>query len=307
MMLSLPFLSRLLASGCKLFVYTESNPARQILADVGIECSCDLEDFRQGKPDLVLLLKPCRNYRAPRHPERWQRVEQLLAWFPGTPFVIPSVHPNEAMSLYIDVYGNNPLTATDAFTFLERFGDGLDLPAVGKNLLAEYALEDRSASRGIAINLSAGTGSRSDRRYVPTELWVQFVERLRSDIDAPVSFVLLAEDTKRRREIESEPIAKRLQGVEIASPPTIIETARWLARRRLLVSPDTGLCHLARALNIPLVTAVPAKLIPYWYPRDTCQETVPTKFGEDLDVPHLLSATQRLWNRHADAAGPSPT
>lgn len=295
MMLTLPFLARLRAAGCQFEVYTESASARDLLVDAGVRVTCDIDELRGGRPDLVLLPKPCRNFRAPRHPERWRRIEGLLESFPETPFVVPSVYPNEAMSRFVGVYGANPFAPCDALTFLERFADGLGLPTSGRDLLASYRPED--SPRGIALNLTAGTGDPEDRRYIPTELWARFVERFRNESDERLSFVLLPEDESRRREVESHRFRERFDDVAVESPATIVDTAHWLAERRLLVSPDTGLCHLARALDVPLAAAVPAKLLPYWYPPSPRQATVPTKFGRDLDVERLVQAALRLLAR----------
>lgn len=261
MMLTLPFLARLRASGADLRVLASDRLSRQLLSRAGVACVADAQELRGWMPQWVLFAEPSRHLRSRRHPERWAFVDALLDTFPGVPFAMPVMRRGEAMSFYPGPYCT-PTSGLSAIHLLERFADGLGLPAAERPLLADWITDDATRRRGaIVLNLSAGRAGESDRRDLPVRFWSRVAEGLAHL--GPVACIVQPGDDQQREDAEADPL---LAKGEIVCFEDVADAACWLGRQRLLLSPETGLCHLARNLDVPMVVLTPRRKIPYFYP-----------------------------------------
>lgn len=275
MMLSLPFLSRLAESGARIRILAVDALARRLLTAIGFECFADPEEARSWQPNAIMFLEPCRHLRATRHPERWRFVEEVLRVHPEVPVATPVMRSNEALSLHPGPYCT-PFSGVTALSVLDRFADGLGLPKCERNLLDDWVVADPADRRGVVLNLSAGPPGTEDKRTVALETWAEVADALDG---AATEVVVQPGDDVRRVEFEELQRQGRFRDVTAHCFDDIVEAARWLARKRLLVSPETGLCHLARNLAVPQVVLTPRRQVPYWYPPASNVRCV---FAEDL-------------------------
>lgn len=276
MMLTVPFLARLVASRADLRVLATDRLSRQLLSKVGVDCVADAHGLDGWRPDWVLFAEPSRNLRSKRHPERWAFVDRMLADFRGAHFAMPVMRRGEAMSIFPGSFCT-PTSGISAILLLELFADGLGLPPAERPLLHPWIRDDPTRRQGaVVLNLSAGRAGESDRRDLPIGFWSAVAEGLAER--APVACIVQPGDDRQREDAASDP---RLGKGEIACFEDVADAADWLGRQRLLLSPETGLCHLARNLEVPMVVLTPKRKIPYFYPLAPSSGFV---FAKSLDV-----------------------
>jgi hypothetical protein len=261
MMLTLGFLARARQSGADLRVLAADRLSRQLVSAAGIPCVGRAAALGDWRPEWVWLPEPCRHLRSLRHPERWSFVEEMLETFRGAAFAVPSMRRAEAMSVFPGPYCT-PRSGLSAIGLLDRFADGLGLPPADRPLLRPWIAPPEQRRRGaIVLNLSAGRASESDRRDLPIGFWSEVADLL-SGL-APLACIAQPGDEARRDEAASDP---RLGKGEVVCFDDVAEAAAWLGSQRLLLSPETGLCHLARNLGVPMVVLTPPRKVPYFYP-----------------------------------------
>lgn len=297
MCLSLSFLSRLKAAGAQFKVLATDRWSRELLSTVSVQTYEYLEDAVNWKPEWVIFLEFSRHLRATRHPERWAFVEKVLNDFPYTPILMPSMRKAEAMSYFPGSYAK-PFQAVTAEGLLENFGNHLGLPDFNQleSLVRPYF--DRSTSRSngkVVINLSAGQIGVRDHRWVPISVWENVLSQLPEDIE--VAFISTPQDSQRRREMQNAVESKGFQNVEFFSQD--LEGAfNWLTQQRMLVSPETGLCHFAAQINLPRVVLTGENLVPYWYPPKKELRCVFAKDLKDIPIDGVVSQVNSLLSRN---------
>jgi hypothetical protein len=290
--LSVPFLGRLLESGAEVRVLLTDGASRALLSRVGVRCVAELEELGDWKPDGILFLESCRHLRSQRHPERWSFVESVLSAFPGAACAIPSMRRAEAMSVFPGSYCT-PLSGVTALSLLERFADGLGLPRERSPLLERWVADDAVRSSGCAVlNLSAGRGESGDRRAIPISFWAEVAEALAGVV--PLACIVQPGDDALRRDFEDLQRSGRLRDCPLFCFDDIADAAQWLGRQRVLASPETGLCHLARNLRLPMVVLTPRRQVPYWYPPGDDVRFVFAERLRDASPRHTAAAVREL-------------
>ena len=261
MMLSVPFLARVQAAGAQVCVLTPDPVSRALLLAAGVECVGKAVEAAEFEPWLVLFPTTSRNLRSRRHPERWEFVQQILGAFPDTPVVAPSMRRAEAFSFYAGPCVT-PLSGYTALSLLDRFADRLGLPWAVAPPLERWMVGPAERARGaVVLNLSAGRPGESDRRHLPIAFWSE-VARALSPV-ATVASIVQPGEPARRAQAEADP---ELSKGPVACFEDVAEAAAWLGRQRLLISPETGLCHLARNLSLPMAVLTPPRKVPFFYP-----------------------------------------
>jgi hypothetical protein len=291
MMLTIPFIERVLAAGARVCVMTPDPASRTLLAAAGIECIAKPIEAVEFAPELVLLPTACRTLRSRRHRERWEFVMELFATLPGVPVVAPAMRRREALSFFAGPCVT-PVSVHSALAILDRLADGLSLPRAAQPLLAPWIRPPADRARGaVVLNLSAGRAGESDRRDLPVAFWSQVAGALR-----PASIASIAQpgDEARRVEAESDPVLSQGEAVCFED---VVEVTDWLGRQRLLVSPETGLCHLARNLGVPMVVLTSPRKVPYFYPRSPDTEFVFAMALAELAPTQVAEAARGLLAR----------
>jgi ADP-heptose:LPS heptosyltransferase len=157
----------------------------------------------------------------------------------------------------------SPTAPFTALGLLDRFATKLSLPVAAVDLMAGLRTRDRSDGC-VVLNLSAGPPGDPDRvRDVPVSFWAEVARALRPH--ARVRCLVQPGDDTRREDYARLAAEGRFDGVGLECFEHVAETAAWLGRQRLLVSPETGVCHLARNLALPMVVLTPERQVPYWY------------------------------------------
>lgn len=265
MMTSLPFIGRALDSGASVKVLATDRVARDLLQSAGVDCVPDPSSLGGWMPEAVLFLERCRHLRSARHPERWQYVETTLRAFSGAHFVVPAMRSAESMSYFAGPYCR-PFHGATALSLLERFADGLGFLDTARPLLRHLIADPAARAKGdVVFNLSAGAPGISDSRAIPAGFWADVAGHLPPSL--PLSCIFQPGDEARQRSFAEAGEAKKIRPFREVSFPDVADAAKWLGRQRLLVSPQTGLCHLARNLELPTVVLTPKHLAPYWYPK----------------------------------------
>ncbi len=291
-MVSVPFLDRLAASGAESWLWPGDGISRRLLGALGQRCVGDLDAARALRPDWLLFLQACRHLRASRYPERWAWLREVCEAFPGTPAAIVCWRRAEAMA---DVTAlGKPWSGSDRIAELARFADALGLPPAESGLFAGWRAPLQTRRTGaLVINLSAGAPGVEDRREVPIAFWAEVHARLRERV-AATACVVLPGDEERRADFERSQAQGAFRGCTLKCEPDIVEVARWLARQRLLLSPETGMCHLARNLGLPMLVLSPARLVPYWYPAAPTTRVVCARELKDASLPETIAAAEGM-------------
>jgi ADP-heptose:LPS heptosyltransferase len=294
-MLSVPFLSRLLASGADVRVLLLDEASRALLGSAGVCCVGSVEELGDWRPEGALFLERCRHLRSELHPERWQFVEEMLRALQGVPCVIPTMRRAEAMSYFPGSYCT-PFSGLTALSLLRLFADGLELPAGRGPLFEKWIAPDEVRAAGrVVFSLSAGVGGETGRRYIPLPLWEDIARRLADA--APLACMVAPGDDARREAFESLRRQGGLPDCELHCYSDITAATEWLGRQRLLVSPETGLCHLVRNLRLPMVVLTPERQIPYWYQRTDDTRYVFAELLRDVDAQDAATAIRELLER----------
>lgn len=296
MMLTLPFVARILASGPDLRVLATDRLSRQLLERRGIRCHESLEALAASepaeaggwRPDWVFFAEPGRRLRSGRFPERWAFVEQMLTGFRGAHFAMPVMRRGEAMSLFTGSFCT-PTSGFSALRLLDVFADGLGLARAERPLLDDWiASRDERRSAAVVVNLSAGKAGESDRRDLPAHFWSEVAEGLGDAVR--IACIVQPGDDRVREQAEADP---RL-GKEIVCFDDVADAAIWLGRQRLLLSPETGLCHLARNLALPMVVLTPKRKVPYFYPIEPDTGFAFAKQLGDIAPGEVIAAAKAL-------------
>ncbi len=291
MLASMPLLARLRQAGAEVMVLSGCGTTRALLDALGVESSSEISEAGAFLPDWLFFLQTCRHLRAERHPERWEWLLELLGYFRGTPCAIPAWRKREMMSLHTSIRCA-PWAALDRFAELERFGDALGLPPMqGDGLFSEWIAAARTSEGGLAINLSAGVVGVEDRREIPIEFWARVHAALQPSVS---SCIVLPGDGERMQGFLDAREAGQFKNCELVCEPDIARVSRWLAQQRLLLSPETGLCHLARNLKIRRVVLSPPGLVPQWYTAAADVRTVCAKYLADVSLEETVEAARSL-------------
>jgi hypothetical protein len=292
MMLTVPFLSRVLAADAQLRVMTPDATSRSLLAAVDVGCVAKPGEAVDFAPEIVLLPTPCRTLRSRRHRERWEFVTEIFTTFPNTPVIAPALRRAEALSLFTGPCVT-PVSGISALTILDRFANGLGLPREAPALLARWVSEPVERAGGaLVFNLSAGRPGGSDRRDLPVSFWSQVARSLLPL--APIASIVQPGDEERLAQAASDPV---LSKGEVVCFEEVADAATWLGCQRMLISPDTGLCHLARNLALPMVVLTPPRLAPYFYPRSPDVERVLAMTLAELAPAQVVEAAGGLLAR----------
>lgn len=291
MLASLPLLARLRQAGAQVMVLTPCKTSRALLRALEVPCCDELGVAGAFVPEWLFFLQSCRHLRAERHPERWLWLEEMLTAFQGTPAAIPGWRVAEMMSVPTPIRAA-PWAALDRFAELERFGDALGLPPLeGDGLVSDWLAAARPEDGGLVINLSAGEPGVEDRREVSIDFWARLHEALQPEVS---SCVVLPGDTERIKGFLDAREAGQFRECELFCEQDIEKVARWLAGQRLLLSPETGLCHLARNLRLPRVVLSPPGLVPQWYTAARDIRTVCAKYLADASLEATIEAARSL-------------
>lgn len=288
MMLTLPFLSRVLASGARVSVLTPDKTASALVSAVGVPCIAKPAEAAAFAPDIALIPITCRTLRSRRHRERWEFVLELLATLRGTPVVVPAIRRAEALSLFTGPCVT-PVSGYTALTVMDRFANGLGLPRAAAPLLERWTRAPAERMEGaVVLNLSSGRPGEAGRRDLPIAFWSRVAAALAPGL--PVASIVQPGDDARRAEAESDPVLSK--GVVCFEDIRVV--ADWLGRQRLLISPETGLCHLARNLGLPMVVLTPLRNVLYFYPRAPDVTLVSSMRLDELDDAPVAAAARRL-------------
>lgn len=144
----------------------------------------------------------------------------------------------------------------------------------------------------MVLNLSAGYPLQTGRRFLPISFWVELRQKLSKQ-----EVVALAQpgDEDRLREYHQESRALGLDGTVAKTRPGLWDLAGWLGRQGTLISPETGICHMARMLGLPTVVLTPRPLVPFWYrPSQNLKVIAFQKVISEIDSGQVLTAFLRL-------------
>ncbi len=94
------------------------------------------------------------------------------------------------------------------------------------------------------VNLS---GSKAERDW-PNENWIQFLEKIKNDIQ---NIVIIASPAEKERAIE---IAQNIENAYYFETKSINECYGIVADAQLVITPDTSIVHIASAFNTPILS-----------------------------------------------------
>lgn len=256
---SLPFLVRLRAAGRQVVLVVREEPVRVFLSNLGFKSIGQAQDLNGWRPDLVLTGESARHLRSPRHPDRWAFLERLMRMSGQAPMVSPCVWRSEAGPVFPGSYAppGKQITAT---SLTDSLGDWLELPpAAGCRPLAGYR---QKADRQIVFNLSAGRPGERGRRFLPISFWIELRRILEAESVVAVS---QPGDEDRVEEFRQGCLRDNLSCSVARARTSLHDLASWLGQRGILITPETGLCHLAREIELPTIVMTPRRLMPFWY------------------------------------------
>ena len=172
----------------------------------------------------------------------------------------------------------------------DSLADWLQLPPLqGSRPLAAYR---QKADRQIVFNLSVGPPGERGRRVLPTSFWADLRRRLKPET---VLAVTQPGDESRAEEFRQGCLQENLS-CSLAAPTTSLhDLASWLGRRGVLITPETGLCHLARMIGLPTIVMTPQRLMPFWYqPGSRLTVICYRKSIGEVDPGQIIQALGRL-------------
>ena len=164
-----------------------------------------------------------------------------MGWFYTTKVAYTGgIHETDGANSLLDAVGITPLAAAPSLTIHHEESEAVD----------RY-LAERGADAGKPlIGIHAGSGFRGHHKRWPEERFAQLIKQVTEEI--PVRFVLMG--GKQEAGLNEEILALSGDGaLNTAGDLKIRQTAALIGKCRLFVSNDSGLAHIAAALQTPLI------------------------------------------------------